>query len=137
MAQQRFQGVGNRCLLADEQLGGLLQPAALHERLLLRLPARRRLLLAEAQQPLRVLPVAFALAQVHLDEAPHHQRVDHGHFGPGRDQVVSHGQVVGARGFEHVQAGGPAAAHQFAEARRGIGYVQVVHPRIQLVLYRS
>jgi len=99
------------------------------------LPARSNLLLPLTQEPLGILAVGLALAQVHLDEALNDERITYGHLRADGDQVVGYGQVVGASSFQYLQARSPAATHQLPKPSRGIGHFQVLYVRPNLVAY--
>lgn len=72
---------------------------------------------------------------MHLNEALDHERIEYRYLGPRGKQVVGHGQVVRASGFEHVETRGPAAAHQLPKPGGRIGYFQVLKVRANLVAH--
>jgi hypothetical protein len=121
--------------LPDKQLHHLFRLATFDEYRFFGLPARGSLLLPLTQEPLGILTVGLALAQVHLDEALDDEWIKYGHLRTDGDQVVGHGQVVRASGFQYIQACRPAAAHQLPKPHWGIGHFQVLQVRPNLVAH--
>ena len=75
------------------------------------------MLLPIPQEPLGILAVAFAFAQVQLKEALDDERIPYGPLPARLLQGLGQAQVVGARGFEHEQALGATLFDQLAKTR--------------------
>nr|GFD23224.1 hypothetical protein [Tanacetum cinerariifolium] len=85
---QGFERIADHRFLFEQLLAHLFELTALDEQGLIGLPTRGGLLLAVAHQPLGILAVTFALAQVHLNEALDNKRIEDSYLRNAAVQVV-------------------------------------------------